>query len=124
MRMLRVVLGITAALCLWIAHPARAADDLDVGDVALGRAYALQSCASCHNVTDRRSALLSILGAPDFYAVANAKTTTTMGLNVFLRTPHRVMPNLIIADDDRRNVVAYIMSLRAQRRPPPKAPAE
>ncbi|MGE3335264.1 MAG: cytochrome c family protein [Rhodospirillaceae bacterium] len=104
------------ALYLCAGVPALADTDLGPGDVGAGRVYAQQSCSDCHNIASRRSPLLSILSAPDFYLVANAKTTTLMGLNVFLSSPHRKMPNFIISDEDRRNVVAYIMSLRA----PPK----
>ncbi|MGE4063246.1 MAG: hypothetical protein AB7E79_07740 [Rhodospirillaceae bacterium] len=77
--------------------------------------YALQSCSDCHDIAHRRNPLLSMLGPPDFYAIANGKTTTTMGLNVFLQSQHRYMPNFIITDEDRRNVVAHIMSLRTRR---------
>jgi hypothetical protein len=40
---------------------------------------------------------------------------TALALNVFLRTPHRSMPNLVISDGDRDNVIAYILSLRDKR---------
>jgi hypothetical protein len=40
---------------------------------------------------------------------------TGLALAVFLRTPHRNMPNLIISDRDRDNVIAYILSLRDKR---------
>jgi len=82
------------------------------GDIAAGRTYALGTCAQCHNVTARGPRLFGIFGAPDFYAVANAKTTSQLGLTAFLTTPHPNMPNLIIAPEDRRNVIAYILSLR------------
>lgn len=103
------------AIILLAAAPALAAADLGPGDVAAGRVFAQQFCSDCHNIVSRRNPLLSILGAPDFYLVANAKTTTIMGLNVFLSSLHRNMPNLIISEEDRRNVVSYIMSLRAPR---------
>lgn len=103
------------AIGLLAAAPALAGADLGPGDVAAGRVFALQSCSDCHNIVSRRNPLLSILGAPDFDLVANAKTTTIMGLNVFLSSPHRNMPNLIISEEDRRNVVSYIMSLREPR---------
>jgi mono/diheme cytochrome c family protein len=86
-------------------------------DIVAGRAYAQRACAQCHNVTARRPRLFSGIGAPDFYAIAAERTTSPMGLNVFLLTPHPTMPNFIIADQDRRNVIAYIMSFR----PPAKA---
>jgi hypothetical protein len=53
--------------------------------------------------------------APTFRAIANTPGMTALALTVFLRTPHRSMPNLVIADSDRDNVVAYILSLRDKR---------
>ncbi len=87
------------------------------GDLAAGRNYAQGTCAQCHNVTARGPRLFGMFGTPDFYAVANAKTTSALGLNVFLTTPHPTMPNLIIAPEDRRNVIAYILSLRRAKKP-------
>jgi hypothetical protein len=37
---------------------------------------------------------------------------TSIALAAALRTSHRTMPNIILADDDLRNVSAYIISLR------------
>jgi hypothetical protein len=53
--------------------------------------------------------------APTFRAIANTPGMTALALNVFLRTPHRSMPNLVISDGDRDNVIAYILSLRDKR---------
>lgn len=88
------------------------------GDIAAGQTYALGICAQCHDVTTRSAKLLGTLGAPDFYAIANAKTASRIALTAFLLTPHPTMPNLIIPDQDRRNVIAYILSMRlAKQRP-------
>lgn len=91
------------------------------GDPTAGLAYASGSCAQCHNVTARRFRVFGTFGAPDFYAVANAKTTTGTGLTVFLTTPHARMPNLIISPEDRRNIIAYILSLRRAKKPEPSS---
>lgn len=103
-----LVSGLIVAGCA----TAQIAPERAEGDAAAGQAYASENCAQCHNVTARRFRILGTFGAPDFYAVANAKTTTGTGLTVFLTTPHARMPNLIIAPEDRRNVIAYILSLR------------
>jgi len=87
-------------------------------DIAAGRDYALRACADCHNVTLREPRLVAGVGAPDFYAIAAERTTTRAGLNVFLLTPHATMPNFIIADQDRRNVIAYILTFRPPGTPP------
>ena len=103
-----LVSGLVVAGCA----TAQSAPEAVEGDAAAGQAYASGNCAQCHNVTARHFRILGTFGAPDFYAVANAKTTTGTGLTVFLTTPHARMPNLIIAPEDRRNVIAYILSLR------------
>jgi len=99
--------------------PAAAAAQADPQeDIAAGRDYAMRACADCHNVTLREPRLVAGVGAPDFYAIAAERTTTRAGLNVFLLTPHATMPNFIIADQDRRNVIAYILTFRPPGTPP------
>ncbi len=108
-----------AAACaivgLAVGAYAQAADTAHVGNVRAGRNHAVRVCADCHDVRSRRNGALSKVGAPDFHAIANAKTTSAMGLNVFLVSPHPTMPNLIIAERDRRNIIAYILSLRDRK---------
>ena len=43
---------------------------------------------------------------------------TGTALSVWLRTPHKSMPDLIIEQEDRNNVIAYIVSLRDDQSPP------
>jgi hypothetical protein len=50
--------------------------------------------------------------APTFETVAKTPGMTAIALTAVLRTPHRNMPNIIIAEDDLRNVVAYVLSLQ------------
>jgi hypothetical protein len=50
--------------------------------------------------------------APTFETVAKTPGITAIALTAVLRTPHRNMPNIIIADDDLRNVAAYVLSLQ------------
>ncbi len=37
---------------------------------------------------------------------------TSIALTAALRTSHRAMPNIALAGDDQKNVIAYILSLR------------
>lgn len=82
------------------------------GDDMAGRTYALANCTECHDVGAGRQKPVRPGDAPEFAAIANARSTTPLGLQVFLNTPHAKMPNFIIAEDDRNNVIAYISSLR------------
>ena len=108
---MRFLLFLTA-LAQFVACAANAATADVVGDLAAGRVLAVRVCAKCHDVTARNGAAFSPTAAPTFYLVANAKTTTALGLSVFLQTPHRNMPNLILSGDERRDVIAYILQVR------------
>ncbi len=87
------------------------------GDSMAGRAYARAHCSECHNVGAGRQQPIHPGQAPDFAAIANARTTTPLGLQVFLNTPHAKMPNFVIAEGDRHDVIAYIGTLRRKAKP-------
>lgn len=76
-----------------------------------GRILARQVCAECHAVGRQRLHSPNS-EAPNFVAVASTPGMTEMALNVFFQTPHRAMPNLILTPDQKREVIAYILSLR------------
>ena len=81
------------------------------GDPGRGMEFALTTCASCHGVrsTDRSSPRPNTV---TFKQVANAPGMTGIAINVFLQTPHQSMPNLIIEERDRADVITYIVSLK------------
>jgi len=90
------------------AGPVRAQD---VSERLKGASFAQQICAECHAVQAGQPR--SPNGqAPTFETVAKTPGMTALALTVILRTSHRTMPNIILADDDLRNVIAYIMTLR------------
>lgn len=84
------------------------------GDPERGQAYAVRVCAECHAVraTDRVSPRSDV--AP-FATIANTPGMTVLALSVWLRSPHRSMPNFMIEAQDRNDVVAYIASLKDKR---------
>jgi mono/diheme cytochrome c family protein len=83
----------------------------DVGDRSKGAAIAQQICAECHAVHrgERRSFNAE---APTFEAIATTPGMTSIALTAALRTSHRAMPNIILPDDDLKNIIAYILSLK------------
>ena len=99
------------SLALAAASPAFAQES---GDASRGLTYARDLCAACHAVLaiDAKSPRPD---APPFKAVANTPGMTGTALAVWLRTPHKSMPNLIIEPGDLNNVIAYIVSLREKR---------
>jgi mono/diheme cytochrome c family protein len=81
------------------------------GDPTKGRQFAQQICSECHNI--EKGQRPSPNGyAPNFETIAKTPGMTAIALTAALRTPHRTMPNVIVADDDLRNVVAYVLSLQ------------
>ena len=75
-----------------------------------GLRLAQRLCADCHSVearTDRPGHF-----APSFTAVARMPSTTELALKVFLRSNHRSMPNIILAEGETEQLVAYILSLK------------
>jgi len=78
-----------------------------------GAAVALMTCARCHGV--RRDQLLSPDPmAPNFTNIATTLGMTDRALRVWLQTSHPTMPNVVLTNQERDDVVAYIMSLRSR----------
>ena len=83
----------------------------EIGDIASGRMIAATVCAACHMVG--RGELQSPAGgAPAFARIAATPGMTSIALSAALLTSHRQMPNIILQADERRDVIAYILSLR------------
>lgn len=97
---------LAATLMLGFTVPAEAQD----ADIAAGKAYAEEVCAQCHAVLANEEVSPHIDATP-FQQVAETPGMTEMALSVFLQTPHVNMPNLVLEQDDARNVIAYIRSL-------------
>jgi len=81
------------------------------GDARAGLTLAQGTCAACHAVG--RGQQSTNANAPAFDKIANVPGMTAIALQASLQTSHRSMPNLILSTEDRRNVAAYILSLKA-----------
>jgi mono/diheme cytochrome c family protein len=82
----------------------------DVGDQVQGAAIARHICAECHAV-ERGQRRSSNVQAPTFETIAKTPGMTSIALAAALRTSHRLMPNIVLADDELRNITAYLLSL-------------
>ncbi len=81
------------------------------GDAAKGHEYVQQICSECHTI--EKGQRPSPNGqAPNFETIAKTPGMTAIALTAVLRTPHRNMPNIVIANDDLMDVAAYVMSLQ------------
>lgn len=100
-----------AALALLVATAPAAAED-QLGNAAEGAAYARANCAECHGVEPAASDFSPNPDAPDFSVVANTPGMTERALAVWLQTSHPTMPDFILTETARDNLIAYIMSLK------------
>ena len=88
------------------------------GDSASGRQIATAQCSLCHHVLpmlfpDRGETLpVDKDGPPNFQSIADMTSTTALSLNVFFRSNHKNMPNLILSKAEADDIIAYILSLK------------
>ena len=104
---LGVILGLAAAAAGNISGMAQ-----NYGDASRGAALAMRLCQDCHGVRTREVSINGL--APSFYVLAETRGLTETALSVALRTPHRDMPNLMLEDQERADIIAYIMTLKGQ----------
>jgi mono/diheme cytochrome c family protein len=83
----------------------------DAGESSKGHEFARQICAECHAV-EKGQPRSPNSQSPTFETIATTPGMTSIALTAALRTSHRTMPNLIVPDDDLKNVIAYVLSLR------------
>ena len=105
-----ILLRLVVAATLLASPLAGRAEPLVQGDPASGRSIATKLCSSCHRVLPMT---LSDKDEPaSFQSIADLPSTTGMSLNVFLRSNHNNMPDLILSGTESRDVIAYILSLK------------
>jgi len=111
MKLMAVLVTLVA---IGAAAPAQAQAQAPAQDVPArmkGAAIAQQICAECHAVEAGQPR--SPNGqAPSFQTVAATPGMTAIALTATLRTSHRTMPNIILTDDELKNVIAYVLSLK------------
>jgi len=90
-----------------------------VGDSQAGKGVAVEVCAACHAVMPGEGVDPSPdplpfdeLEALPFEDIANTPGVTAMALSVWLTSSHPTMPNIVLEEEDLRNVVAYILALK------------
>lgn len=110
-RAMSIILG-SAALAI-LGSPQALSDETLPGDPVAGRIFAERECGDCHDIS-REGGDYPLNAAPSFLDVASVRSTTALSLRVFLRSTHRDMPDLILTEREQDDVIAYILSLRAE----------
>jgi mono/diheme cytochrome c family protein len=108
-RALLAPLTVLAALLLLRLHQASGAGQPSES-IAAGHRLAEAWCKECHAVGPIATGSKKV--PPDFAAVANRPSTTTLWLKVFLKTSHPTMPNIIVGPSEADDLANYIMSLK------------
>ena len=95
---------------------AQTAQAQEFGDARAGLDYAEAVCAECHAVK-KGERVSPHERAPAFERVANTRGMTEMALRVWFQSPHPSMPNLMLRERTADDLIAYITSLKQDRRP-------
>jgi mono/diheme cytochrome c family protein len=119
--MLRQSALLTLMLSAAFASTARA-ETPDSELIAAGRSFAQRVCGACHVVTpqSKETPLLSPPG-PSFAALAQRPLLTEQTLREFLASnhgtmgPHEAMPNPRLVGYQIDEIVAFMMSLKAEK---------
>ncbi len=104
-------------LGLGIAGIALAACTLSQTDAERGSSVAITYCAPCHRVSSdqSRGTPPEYPGAPSFMDIAARPDTDAVRLDRFMSDLHPPMPTYYLYEDERRTVIAYILSLKNGR---------
>jgi mono/diheme cytochrome c family protein len=87
------------------------------GDIAAGGRFADAQCGQCHAVRKGQTQSPN-RAAPAFENIAASPGLTATAIRVWLQSPHPTMPNIKPAEEDKDNVIAYLLSLGPQQRGP------
>ena len=109
-RVIGAAIGFMVATTIGVAAGSAAAQE--IGSAAEGLKLARTQCSQCHLV-DKVAGASTNPDAPTFETIARTPGLTGAALTVALRTSHRTMPNIVIGERDTKNIVAYILSLKA-----------
>lgn len=99
------------SLAMFVALPGLTFAGEITGDPSAGLVFAQGHCASCHLVEGDWQDVANPF-PPPFAKIAGDPKFTELSLKVFLRTPHKNMPDFILTDEETADVVAYILSLK------------
>lgn len=86
-----------------------------------GRALAEKLCGGCHLTGAERSGAAPV-GPPPFVTIANMPGQTAERIKGALIQPHPPMPDMQLTQDEMRDIIAYLDTLRTDKSTPLLAP--
>ncbi len=89
----------------------------ETGDPVKGVQFARAACYQCHAVEKGQDRSPN-RAAPSFSRIAADPRMTALALHVWFQSPHPTMPNLMLGQYDKADLVAYILSLKHVRHRP------
>lgn len=89
------------------------------GDAQRGQDYARAACAECHE-TGAGQITPPYSKAPSFTDIAKTPGMTSMALSAWFVTSHPTMPNFIIPERAKEDLLAWFATLRAATKQAPK----
>jgi mono/diheme cytochrome c family protein len=98
-------------IVLALAQVGSRASAQEMGDAMKGATLAQSVCAECHAVRNGETRSPNPK-APTFTSVAATRGMSEMALRVWLQSPHPTMPNLMLGEDEKDDVIAYILTLK------------
>jgi cytochrome c2 len=101
---------VLAAIAVGMAAQVKAQE---MGDTRKGAILAQNICSECHAV-EKTQISSPNTQAPSFSSVANTTGMTEMALRVWLQSPHPTMPNLLLTNEQKDDVIAYLLSLKGK----------
>jgi mono/diheme cytochrome c family protein len=111
---------IAAAVVIVVAAAGSA---LAAGNIAQGRAKAIQYCSACHRVTSSQVQPPAVydrdagqhIVAPTFAAIGQKYANNEAGIRAFVHLPQYPMPEQELSPTDLEDLSAYIASLRSPK---------
>jgi len=82
-----------------------------IGDPGRGAQLARETCSRCHAVSGGQP-ISPNSRAPTFVELASAPGMTVAALMVALTSPHAGMPMFVLSQEQREDIVAYILSMK------------
>jgi mono/diheme cytochrome c family protein len=104
----RAWLRSSALALIVLGLPAHAAG----GDRESGEHIARRECAGCHGIGIATGVTIQGVFVPSFSEIARRPFQTRERLKAFVLIPRHPMPGLPLREDEVRNLVEYIFSLR------------